>query len=780
MTDMTALATDTLSAPTATRLRLLVRGAVQGVGFRPYVHRLAESLQLNGFVRNIASGVAIEVEGPGNAVGAFLRRLPAELHSPARIVHIESTLITPAGSNRFDIADSSADGQRTALVMPDIATCEDCLIELFDPKDRRYHYPFTNCTHCGPRFSIIESIPYDRPNTSMRRFKMCPECQAEYDDPADRRFHAQPNACPTCGPHLEFWDNCGANMATHDGALTMAIEAIRAGRVVAIKGIGGFHLVVDAQNETAVRRLRLRKHREEKPLALMMRDVDAVTSACEVSDAERRLLQLPSAPIVLLHRRVDKYHGVVASSVAPDNPYLGIMLPYSPLHHLLMDQLDCPIVATSGNRSDEPICIDELDARERLVDIADFFLVHNRPIVRPVDDSVARIALGSELILRRSRGYAPLPITMREESEPILAVGAHLKNTVAIASGSNIFISQHIGDLETPQAFAAFERTTDTLQRLHDAKPRVVACDLHPDYLSTQYAHRINAAPVAVQHHHAHVAACIAEHQLTGDVLGVCWDGTGFGPDGTIWGGEFLRAASSHYQRVAHLKTFSLPGGSRAVKEPRCTAFGLLYEAFGPEAMEMDDLAPIRAFAIGERRAMAQMIERQVNSPRTSSAGRLFDAVASLLDLRHSTQFEGQAAMELEFLCGDIATSTPYPFALDERAKVLQLDWTATVRAIVEELQIGTPRAEIATKFHLTLIEMIHAVVERQAMKHIVLTGGCFQNLILLEGAARRLQSAGYAVYWSQLVPPNDGGIALGQAVVAAARLREQESMSCA
>jgi hydrogenase maturation protein HypF len=780
MTDMIASATDSLSTSASTRLRLMIRGAVQGVGFRPYVHRLAESLDLSGFVRNIAAGVVIEVEGPSEVVEEFLRRLPIEIQKPARIVHIETTRMTPIGSCGFEIAESSAEGGRSALIMPDIATCADCLTELFDPKDRRFRYPFTNCTHCGPRFSIVESIPYDRPNTSMRRFKMCPECQAEYDDATDRRFHAQPNACPVCGPHLEFWDNCGAILATHDSALTMAVDAIRTGRVVAIKGIGGFHLVVDAQNEISVRRLRIRKHREEKPLAIMMRDIDAVATVCEVSDAERRLLSSPAAPIVLLRRRIDKYHGGVASSIAPCNPNLGIMLPYSPLHHLLMDQLDIPIVATSGNRSDEPICTDEEEARERLVDIADFFLIHDRPIVRPVDDSVARIALGSEMILRRSRGYAPLPIVLREESEPVLAVGAHLKNTVALANGSNIFISQHIGDLETPEAFCAFEHAADTLQCLYDGHPQVVACDLHPDYLSTQYARRINPRPFAVQHHHAHIAACMAEHQLTGEVLGICWDGTGYGPDGTIWGGEFLRATSEQFQRVAHLRTFSLPGGSRAVREPRCSAFGLLYKTFGAASLDMDELAPMRSFAVGERRAMARMIKQQVNSPRTSSAGRLFDAVASLLDLRQTAQFEGQAAMEIEFLAGDIAGAKPYPFELCDGGNTVQLDWRPMVRAIVHELRSGTPRGHIAARFHQTLIGMILAVAGRQGMKHVVLTGGCFQNMILLEGAAHRLQSAGYAVYWPQLVPPNDGGIALGQAVVAGAMLRAKEQTSCA
>jgi hydrogenase maturation protein HypF len=761
-------------------VRLLVRGAVQGVGFRPFVHRLAASLDLAGFVRNAPQGVVVEVEGPAGLVGEFLRRIAADVPAPARPERIESLSVRPTGASGFDIVESRSDGHRSAIIMPDIATCPDCLAELFDASNRRYRYPFTNCTHCGPRFSIIESIPYDRPNTSMRRFTMCAECQSEYDNPFDRRFHAQPNACPACGPHLALWDERGAVLAMHDAALRSAAAAIRAGRIVAVKGIGGFHLMVDARNEAAVRRLRLRKHREEKPLALMMLSFGAIAAACDISAAERQLLLSAAAPIVLLERRRRSDAEPVADSVAPGNPCLGIMLPYSPLHHLLMRALKFPVVATSGNRSDESICTGEGEALDRLRNIADAFLVHDRPIVRPVDDSVARTAAGSELILRRARGFAPLPIGFPDESPPILAVGAHLKNTVSLATSGNVFISQHIGDLETPEALNAFERATGALQDLYGVQPQIVACDMHPDYVSTRVARRMATAPIQVQHHHAHVAACMAEHQLDGEVLGICWDGTGYGPDGTIWGGEFLVAARDRFIRAAHLRLFSLPGGSRAVREPRRSAFGVLYEAFGTRVAEMEDLPPVRSFSPEERRTLIRMIRRQVNSPRTSSMGRLFDAVAALVGLRQQAVFEGQAAMELEFAAGAAIAESPYPFELQSHDSNAQIDWVPMIRAIVDDLRRDTPPAQIAARFHAALIDMLLAVVKQVGFQTVVLGGGCFQNKRLLEGAVSRLRAAGFDVYWPRRVPPNDGGISLGQAAVATALIRAREKLPCA
>ena len=572
-----------MNAPPATRLKLAVRGAVQGVGFRPFIFRLATGLNLAGWVNNSSQGVFIEVEGPLPTLEKFLLRLEAEKPARSFIQSLEASWLDPAGYHRFEIRKSEAGGDKTALVLPDIATCPDCLREIFDPKNRRYRYPFTNCTHCGPRFSIIESLPYDRANTSMKQFAMCPQCRAEYDDPANRRFHAQPNACPVCGPQLELWDRSRAcksadgpslSPRSHERgyeALLAAAQAVREGKIVAVKGLGGFHLLADARNDLAIRLLRERKHREEKPFALMFPSLAAIKTVCEVSPLEERLLGSPEAPIVLL-RRLSTLDSQLSTSIASDNPYLGAMLPYTPLHHLLMAELNFPVVATSGNLSDEPICTDEREAWERLGGIADLFLVHNRPIVRHVDDSMVRVMLDRELVLRRARGYAPWPVSIpvaadvrrlkgQNKSKPphvgcyktILAVGAHLKNTVALSVGNQVFISQHIGDLETEQAHTAFRRVIADFEKLYDARPQVVAADLHPDYLSTKFANEkvrssgfSRSGPpeggtpsedpqaggprcLGVQHHIAHVLSCMAENELSPPILGVSWDGTGYG-----------------------------------------------------------------------------------------------------------------------------------------------------------------------------------------------------------------------------------------------------------
>ena len=598
--------------PDRARLKLAVRGAVQGVGFRPFVFRLAEELKLAGWVNNSPQGVFIEVEGPRPALEKFLLRLETEKPPRSFIQSLESSWLDSVGYKNFEIRASETGGGKTALVMPDIATCPDCLREIFDPKNRRHRYPFTNCTNCGPRFSIIESLPYDRANTSMRQFVMCPACQAEYDNPRDRRFHAQPNACPVCGPHLELFE-CGdtsplskrghVRAVQNNDALVAAAEALRRGQIVAVKGIGGFHLMVDARNEAAVKRLRERKHREEKPFALMFPTLDSGKSVCEVSPLEERLLRSPEAPVVLLRRRrqsqISNLKFQIAEGVAPNNPNLGVMLPSNPLQHLLMAELGFPIVATSGNLSDEPICTDEREALERLGGIADVFLVHNRPIVRHVDDSIVRVMLGREMVLRRARGYAPLPISIpvaadvrrlksrsQNQSEPphvggyetILAVGAHLKNAVALAVGNQVFISQHIGDLETEPANDAFRRVIADFEKLYDAKPEIIAADLHPDYLSTKFASETccqrpagssdssaGKMPAAhffgVQHHIAHVLSCMAENEIAPPALGVSWDGTGYGLDGTIWGGEFFQIADR--QGGTHCASASFPVAGR-------------------------------------------------------------------------------------------------------------------------------------------------------------------------------------------------------------------------
>lgn len=789
-----------------TRLRITIRGAVQGVGFRPFVFRMAEELGLKGWVNNSAQGVVIELEGPPSLLVRFLLRLETEKPPRSFIQSLESSWLDPVGYDTFEIRKSEAGGVKTTLVLPDIATCPDCLREIYDASNRRYQYPFTNCTNCGPRFSIIEGLPYDRANTSMKKFPMCPECQAEYEDPRDRRFHAQPNACPVCGPHLELWDANGRNVS--GDPLRRAAEAIRAGQILAIKGLGGFHLMVAASDEAAVRRLRERKHREEKPLALMFPSLAAARAACELSPLEERLLRSPEAPIVLLRRAVTRTPEApaIAPSIAPGNPNLGVMLPYTPLHHLLLSFLDFPMVATSGNLSDEPICIDEHDALARLRGIADLFLVHNRPIVRHVDDSIARVMAGRELVVRRARGFAPLPVQVRfgaTRQLSVLGVGAHLKNTVALSVGPQVFVSQHIGDLETEPAYAAFRHVIKDFENLYESEPVAVAADAHPDYLSTTYARELcnstgvttkdkPARLIQVQHHLAHVLSCMAENELAPPVLGVSWDGTGYGLDGTIWGGEFFLVSGAGAERVGHLRPFRLPGGDKAVKEPRRTALGLLFELFGNEAFAMTHLPPLAAFSTTELASLRTMLQRQVNAPLTSSVGRLFDAVASLAGLRQQVRFEGQAAMELEF-----ALDEPGPEKLPESSQEqypievvhspestvhvpestvhnqqglesgLVIDWAPLVRAVITDVQEGITRRDISARFHNALVKAIVEVARHVGENRVVLTGGCFQNRYLTETAVSRLTDAGFRPYWHQRVPPNDGGIALGQVMAA-------------
>ena len=745
------------------RAKIVVRGAVQGVGFRPFVYRLAIELHLSGWVSNSSQGVFIEVEGEHNAVRDFLVRLQEEKPPPAVIYSLESAILDAIGYTGFEIRESSEEGEKTALILPDIATCKDCLREILDPNDRRFRYPFTNCTNCGPRFSIIEGLPYDRANTSMKTFVMCEECEREYHDPTNRRFHAQPNACPMCGPHLEFWNESGRLISREHEALLQAAAAVRDGKIVALKGIGGFQLIVDAQNETAVVRLRERKHREEKPFALMFPSIESVKDYCDVSEFEERLLLSTESPIVLLRARSQ-----IAPSVAPRNPNLGAMLPYTPLHHLLMRELDLPIVATSGNLSDEPICIDERDALERLRGIADFFLVHDRPIVRHVDDSITRVMCARELVLRRARGFAPLPIRLRKAPRSALAVGAHLKNTVALSVGKNLFVSQHIGDLETEQAYRAFKNAAADLPRLYDAKPEIIACDLHPDYLSTKYAKTFSSAEgspglVEIQHHWAHIAACMAENEIESPALGVAWDGTGFGLDETIWGGEFLLAQNGAFTRIAHLREFRLPGGEAAIKEPRRTALGMLYEVFGDELWRRDDL--LAAFSEKEISLLRQLLEKKISAPLTSSAGRLFDAVASLVGLRKRTNFEGQAAMELEFAVQP-AVDDAYPFELKAETPIV-IDWQPAILAIISDLKRDENVGTMSAKFHNMLAEAIVAVARKMGEPKVVLSGGCFQNRYLTERAIDRLREENFQPYWHQRIPPNDGGIALGQIVAA-------------
>jgi hydrogenase maturation protein HypF len=751
------------------RAKLTVRGVVQGVGFRPHVYRLATELQLNGWVLNSAQGVFIEVEGRPPVLRQFLQRLGNEKPPRAVIQSMEVSFLDAVGYEAFEIRYSDDHGEKTVLILPDVATCADCLNEIFEPGNPRYRYPFTNCTNCGPRFSIIEKLPYDRPNTSMKQFTMCPDCNREYHDPRNRRFHAQPNACPRCGPQLAFWDPNGAVPARRDDALSLAADTVRAGKILAFKGIGGFQLMVDARSEQAVRRLRERKQREEKPFALMYPSLEATQEDCNVSGLEERLLLAPESPIVLLERRPAATW--LAPSIAPGNPALGVMLPYTPLHHLLVRDLGFPVVATSGNLSDEPICTGEFEALGRLRGIADFFLVHDRPIVRHMDDSVVRVVRGRELVLRRARGYAPLPVHLQAPLPCVLALGAHLKNNVALSVGTEVFISQHIGDLETGQAWATFRNVAADLPRLYAATPGVIACDLHPDYLSTKYAARLEAPVHRVQHHWAHALACMAENELVPPVLAVSWDGTGFGPDGTVWGGEFLLAGDDEaFRRVAHFRQFRLPGGEAAVKQPRRTALGVLFSMWGGEAMQHRELAPVQDFSEGELRLIRQMLAKGLHAPITSSAGRLFDAVASLTGLRQRTSFEGQAAMELEFAIAP-GIDDAYPFDLHNMGSghPCVVDWRPAIQKVIDDVRVHQPAGVISARFHNGLAEAVVAVARIAGVEKVALTGGCFQNRYLTERCVERLLEAGFRAYWHQRVPPNDGGIALGQ-VIAAAR----------
>ena len=751
------------------RMRIVIRGVVQGVGFRPFVYRLATEARLAGWVRNSPTGVFIEAEGGQDALNRFLLRLELEKPTRAFIQSLEYSLLEPAHFQCFEIRESETAGAADALIIPDIAVCDECLAEMYNPKDRRYRYPFINCTHCGPRFSIMESLPYDRPNTSMKSFSLCPDCRREYGNPEDRRFHAQPIACPACGPELCLWNENGRTISRRNDALIETAGFIRRGKIAAVKGLGGFHLICDARNMRAVDQLRLRKRREEKPFALMYPSLELIEADCRLAPLERRLLCSPEAPIALLERGNDS----ITQNVAAGNPYLGVMLPSTPLHHLLMKEIGGPVVATSGNLSDEPLCIDEREALSRLSGIADVFLVHNRPIVRHVDDSIVRIVLGRELILRRARGYAPLPIHCKGTGGGVLAVGGHLKNTIALSSKNDIFLSQHIGDLENKESVEAFHRVIADFRRLYPAELVRVAADMHPGYLSTKTADGFGIPVVRVQHHHAHVAACMAENEISGPVLGIAWDGTGYGTDGAIWGGEFFLTDGSGFRRAATFREFRLPGGSAAIREPRRAALGALYEIFREDFRMQADLPPIQAFTSRERALLHRMLEKEIHSPRTTSAGRLFDAAASLSGLRQKISFEGQAAMELEFAAMRAETREEYPFditsASDSEAgmEIAVVDWEPLIRAIIQDVRTSVSTAEIARKFHNTLAGIILAIARQIGETRVALTGGCFQNRVLLEETVKRMQNAGFRPFWHQRVPPGDGGIALGQVIAA-------------
>jgi hydrogenase maturation protein HypF len=754
------------------RVRLKVRGAVQGVGFRPFVYRQAQRFGLAGWVANTADGVTVEVEGLAGFITEFVRTLRDEPPPHAAVTAIEREALAPCRETAFEIRESALTGagRRRTGVLPDLATCGDCLRELFEPGNRRFRYPFINCTQCGPRYSIIEALPYDRARTTMRRFAMCPACRAEYDDPRARRFHAEPNACPECGPQVMLWDCSGSPICRRGEAVAAAVTAIRQNKIIAVKGLGGFHLVVDASNDKAVRTLRKRKAREEKPLAVMFPSLEAVCEAAEVSEAEAHLLASAERPIVLLRRRADG----LAESVAPRNPFIGAMLPYTPLHHLLLADFCQPVVMTSGNIAEEPIVTDENEAPERLGGIADLFLVHDRPIVRPIDDSVTRIVAGRPQILRRARGYAPAPVVSQAVPPGILALGGHMKTTVALSSEAGLVLGQHVGDLEAVAARDVHAACCQDIAALYSSPPRIVVRDLHPDYHTSRFAEGLRLPVVGVQHHLAHVLACMAEHRLDQPVLGVAWDGSGYGTDGTIWGGEFVLVSAEGWRRVAHLRPFRLPGGEAAVREPRRSAFGLLAVAFGEDVLAMTGLPPVAAFSPAERATLFAMLVRGVNAPQTTSAGRLFDAVAAITGLRLKATYEGQAAAELEWAI-DPADEKAYSFAVRNEASPWIVDWDGALRELVDDVRRGVGIGSIAARFHAGLVRAIATVASRIGAERVVLTGGCFQNAWLTQAAIGALRAAGVTPYWHERVPPNDGGLALGQAMWAARLMTKSE-----
>ncbi|MFZ2170100.1 MAG: carbamoyltransferase HypF [Methylococcaceae bacterium] len=738
-----------------------MKGFVQGLGFRPFIVRLAREHQQTGWIANTADGVTIAIEGAPKQQQQFLDCLNTRLPPFAEIKSLSITRQPRAGFHDFQIKASIADGENSAFVLPDIAICPDCIRDIFDPASRYYNYPFTSCCHCGPRYSIMSRQPYDRDQTSMAEFNICPECELDYQAVDNRRFHAQTIACPNCGPQLFMLDDSGLLLAEKHSALRTASQYLRDGKIIAIKGIGGYQLLVDASNQQAIECLRQRKHRPQKPFALMVPDLASAEKLCVINTPEQAALTSPAAPIVLLKRRETDIAGQVgswrlANAVAPDTNLLGIMLAYSPLHHLLLHYFGGPVVATSGNRQNEPICIDNQEALTRLAGIADYFLTHDRPILRPLDDSVVRLINGKITVLRRARGYAPLPITLKAPIPDTLAVGGQLKNTIAISHDQQIILSQHLGDLDSEASQLQFQATLTDLQQFYQIIPTRIMHDLHKGYTSSQFADHLGIEKQAVQHHYAHTLSCMAEHDLEPPALGITWDGSGLGTDNTLWGGEFLLITHQSFQRYAHLRPFSLPGGVKAIQEPRRAALGLLYEIFA-NVFERQDLP----FSTQELLLLQPALTKQLNCPRTTSAGRLFDAVASLLGLCHINQYEGQAAMALENSAASIVSDEHYPFLLNGSSPVV-IDWQITIEQLLNDIAHSTAGL-IAAKFHNTLAEMMLAIAEQAGQKTIVLSGGCFQNAYLVEKAVRKLNTAGFKVYCHEKIPPNDGGLALGQ-----------------
>jgi len=766
-----------------------VRGIVQGVGFRPFVYGLAVKHNLKGWVYNTSEDVRIEIEGEAEAIEQFELALETKAPPLARIENVTIEYHPPLGYKNFEIRQSQAQEGKYQLISPDVATCQACLGELLNPEDRRYRYPFTNCTSCGPRFTIIEDMPYDRPKTTMRYFQMCSQCQAEYDNPLDRRFHAQPNACPKCGPQVELVDNRG-NLVTESNPIAAASQLLKEGKIVAIKGLGGFLLACDATNDTAVKTLRQRKKRSSKPLAIMVATVDEAKRHCYVSPEEENLLTSPQSPIVLMRWRENSS---VSREVAPNLRFLGVMPPYTPLHHILLRDTGRPLVMTSGNLSEEPIARDNDEAVRRLSGIADYFLIHNRDIYSRYDDSVAIVERGTSQLVRRARSYAPYPIRLPFKTRQVLGCGAEDKNTFCLTKDNYAFLSQHIGDMENMETLEHFDNTISLYKRLFHIEPEIVAHDLHPDYLATKYARELGESGmklIPVQHHHAHIASCLADNGLEFPVIGVAFDGTGMGADGNIWGGEFLVADYRNFRRVGHLEYLPLPGGAAAIKRPRRTAIGYILTLLGEDALnaviaseaKQSQLASMGQVTQFEVEVIKRQIERKINSPLSSSMGRLFDAISALLGIRGEIDYEGQAAVELEMAAYSSVIareldeaisgnneSYPYRIVEDEGIRVVRL--RDLLSAVIEDLQQGISNGRISVKFHNTVArmtnEMCHLIADETGIRQVALSGGVFQNRLLLRKTVSLLESSGFQVFTHRQVPCNDGGVSLGQAVIA-------------
>ncbi len=755
-----------------------VRGVVQGVGFRPFVYGLATKYNLKGCVYNTSGDVQIEVEGKTEAIKQFQLELKTKPPPLAHIENITTTYHPPTGYKNFEIRRSITEEGKYQLISPDIATCQTCLNELLNPKNRRYRYPFTNCTNCGPRFTIIESMPYDRPKTTMRHFQMCPQCQTEYNNPLDRRFHAQPNACPKCGPQVKLVGAQGKEVTAekikqpHSDTIALASQLLKEGKIIAIKGLGGFLLACDASNEAAVKTLRQRKRRSYKPFAIMVSNMDEVKRHCYVSLEEEKLLTSPQSPIVLMKWRSDSS---VSREVAPYLQYLGVMLPYTPLHHVLLRDTQLPLVMTSGNLSEEPIAKDNDEALRRLSGIADYFLIHNRDIYSRYDDSVAIVENGRQQLVRRARSYAPYPITLPFKTKQVLGCGAEMKNTFCLTKDSYAFLSQHIGDLENWETMEHFVSTISLYKKLFYIKPEIIACDFHPDYLSTKYAQELSESGVGlipVQHHHAHIASCMADNGIKKPVIGITFDGTGLGSDGHIWGGEFLVADYQGFNRMGHLEYLPLPGGDAAVKRPYRTAISYILSLLGESALNR--LAFKGRINDVEVDIIKRQIEARLNSPLNSSMGRLFDAVSALIGTRNKIDYEGQAAVELEMAaysenCADNKESYPYCIIEDKGVRVVKL--AALLSAVIGDLSQGTSQGRISIRFHNTIAqltnEMCQVIANQTGIKQVALSGGVFQNRLLLRKIISLLENNGFQVFTHKQAPCNDGGISLGQAVIA-------------